>query len=566
MPRQVGEYYHDIIFFERDPVDEGQFKTYTDELDFVLSEIRGNTQIDYHDAKGGRHYDSETSKWKSVIPAQDWYIAVSHYEYANGLRHPRPHVHVVYRNGNTNNTAGITGIIRRSLGNIENRKTCSSRPINKGERVKYPRCLRRYLLQGNGRVVQFEKLPVYSFCSEEERTGHFLLEEDDNNQHGEGENDEIEPFDSQWLWDNCQEKAVKRKTLSDWMRTNAAKRMKTESYDRDNASTTSAIDKGVNIQHGLASGKWLEQMFEFYLCSSQNQLTKALNIETDDKIQARWESIKFGRNADRLLRVAYDSAKDRLKNYNIITLASMFFERQDYYRQYFKQDRIMSVADSWYWLCQILEFNEMDFTEFFQACLLTMDMKIPKKGCLLLRGPPNAGKTMILESLARCALFYVNKSHFDNKSNFVYADLVGNRCALFNEPSITDETVNTMKNILEGCSTTVDMKYKSGASLEGMPILIATNVDLGMYVIKDRLTVQEAFDCRTTKYSLKRMNKLKDCIGKLHPGVWFVVAHYLCREGFASELDDYGMIDDKLKAKFDECTDALSVVYDKHPG
>ncbi len=552
MPREVEAYYHDVVYF--DPPNEEKYEDYCRELKRILENVQDETFFDYSSGKQGKTYVD--GKAKTLVRCQDFCIGVTHFEYSAGRRND-PHIHLVYRCTATNNTTGVSGIVKRSVARISQLKI--GRVVVSSERVRHLRGIRQYLRQGKGRVVEFEKLPVHSFCPEEETTGHFLLEEDDHEQHAE----DGDPFEMPWLWNHCQEPGIKRKLQSEQAVENIRKKIKAEEYDESSRSVTSKIDRGSVVDHSVRNGKWLEQMFIHYLCTSRNQLEKALNNDNDPDIVARWETIQYLQSTQKLLPLAFNTARNKLKDLPFVLLSSRFFERQDFYCKFYQKERIMSVADSYYWLNSILEHNNLDFFDFFKVCLLTMDMKIPKKNCLLILGEPNAGKTLILESLARCALFYVNKSNFDQKSNFTFADLVGNRCALFNEPYITDSHVNTMKNILEGCTTTVDVKYAAGSALEGMPILITTNVELGMYLTSKKDTHQRAFDSRCSKFRFKEYPDLVKCPGKIHPAVWFVVANYMCREGYQEELVNLGLIDDEILDCFTEYADALDVVYNK---
>lgn len=185
---------------------------------------------------------------------------------------------------------------------------------------------------------------------------------------------------------------------------------------------------------------------------------------------------------------------------------------------------VMSPEESYSWLCRILKFNSIDETQFFKAVFDIMDKKLPKINTLLLKGPANAGKTLICESIARACTFYCNIQQFSKGKTFIFMDAVGKRCCMINEPRITDEHAEVLKNVLEGAATHVDVKFQSGQMLQRTPVVVATNHDLSMYLQFTKHINEEAYRSRMIRYELKTFDELKECKYAFHPGVWFIAA------------------------------------------
>ena len=118
-------------------------------------------------------------------------------------------------------------------------------------------------------------------------------------------------------------------------------------------------------------------------------------------------------------------------------------------------------------------------------------------------GEPNGGKTLLAQSIASAAVYYVVQSQMSGKSAFEFQDMLYCRCLLFNEPKVTDVTVETLKNILEGSEVTIDCKFKSGQALTRTPVIMATNANLAYYT-SNRSLNKEAFEARSVTYKLKR--------------------------------------------------------------
>ena len=97
-----------------------------------------------------------------------------------------------------------------------------------------------------------------------------------------------------------------------------------------------------------------------------------------------------------------------------------------------------------------------------------------------------------------------------------------------------------LKNILEGCPTHVDVKFKSGQMLQRTPVVITSNLELGTYLMTGKEVQQKAFDKRCIRYRWKGFEALKECMLALHPGLWFLAAKRLVELGrpFADSPED----------------------------
>lgn len=195
--------------------------------------------------------------------------------------------------------------------------------------------------------------------------------------------------------------------------------------------------------------------------------------------------------------------------------------------------KTMSPEESFVWLNKILEFNSIDALEFFKDVFDIMDKQLPKINTLFLKGPANAGKTMICESIARACIYFCNIQQFAKGKNFIFMDAVGKRCCMINEPRITDEHAEVLKNVLEGAPTHVDVKFQTGQMLQRTPVVCASNHDLSMYLMNTKFENEKAYRTRMRYYTLKTFSDLKECNYAFHPGMWWFAA----RELAVSDLD-----------------------------
>lgn len=196
-----------------------------------------------------------------------------------------------------------------------------------------------------------------------------------------------------------------------------------------------------------------------------------------------------------------------------------------------------SIYQSIKWVMRILEHNAIHPQTFCHDVYQIMNKVLPKKNCLMVIGEPQAGKTYLLSSIAKSAIYYSTVQSISGKSSFELQDMLDTRCALINEPLITDATFETMKNVLEGQPVTIDKKFKAGSTLHRTPCFVATNFNLCNYTTKPAQN-RKALEARTTTYSFATFPDLVDAILPLNPKCWFyMIRHYV-------HLESPGLYDD----------------------
>lgn len=289
-------------------------------------------------------------------------------------------------------------------------------------------------------------------------------------------------------------------------------------HDGAGATGRDNSDRGGTPTRPTKDGERIVQAFLSTGAPSLNELERLHSSES-------WfRDALFKQTYDSVSRKALDVAQNATLSMSFFKLAEAKFKNPDAAERLY---RTYSPEESFDWVQKILVFNDIDEERFFDDVFLCMDRIRPKLNSLFFMGPPNAGKTLVAESIARCAVFYCNIQSFAKGKGFLFQDAVGKRCCMINEPRITDEHAEVLKNILEGCPTHVDVKYKSGQMLNRTPVVITSNLDLGVYLLTGKETQQRAFDKRCVKYHFKTMEALRECKYALHPGLWYLAAKRL---------------------------------------
>lgn len=194
---------------------------------------------------------------------------------------------------------------------------------------------------------------------------------------------------------------------------------------------------------------------------------------------------------------------------------------------YFDHLHVATVEQSVDMLKQILAFNKIDFLSFVNNVYDVVEKRRQKLNSLVITGPPNAGKTLVISSICRSLLYYSACQSFSGTSSFEFQDMISSRAALINEPCFTDKTIETIKNLFEGQPVAIDVKHKSGQVLPRTPMFVTTNTDLAFYTTR-RTVNGEALKARGFYYVFKDFSNLAGFHFQLNPMMWkYIIDEYI---------------------------------------
>ncbi|UOH27047.1 nonstructural protein 1 [Galliform chaphamaparvovirus 9] len=108
------------------------------------------------------------------------------------------------------------------------------------------------------------------------------------------------------------------------------------------------------------------------------------------------------------------------------------------------------------------------FDPIFHAWINKTDSK---RNTLILYGPSNTGKTAFISGLKAC----VPWGEIINSNSFNFEGLIGQCIGVWEEPYIGVETAEKFKQIAEGMTCAIPVKYKKPHMLHRTPIIITTN-------------------------------------------------------------------------------------------
>lgn len=125
------------------------------------------------------------------------------------------------------------------------------------------------------------------------------------------------------------------------------------------------------------------------------------------------------------------------------------------------------------WIMNLFEKNKINIIEFFAWVVAIKNMDFIKINGLVLEGPTNAGKSMIIDNIVRPLKPEDIPRERDN-NGFHLDQLPFAACVIFEEPIITPTNVGTWKLLLEGKITKTDQKHRDKEAIERLPIYMTT--------------------------------------------------------------------------------------------
>lgn len=187
-----------------------------------------------------------------------------------------------------------------------------------------------------------------------------------------------------------------------------------------------------------------------------------------------------------------------------------------------KDPQYLSIDASIDLLVDWCEHNEIDWGLLISCILNVMDKKSVKKNTILIMGPSNGGKSVVIsvpiQTLipVKCML-----SSAGNSSQFLWQDAPGTRCIFMEEAEVTPEHQNTAKKILGGEECAVDVKQQHASTVFRVPVIMTCNSDPFNLIPKhcDR----EALKNRVFPFSTRTWPELAFVEEQVNPGMWYKI-------------------------------------------
>nr|WOX03042.1 nonstructural protein 1 [Psittaciform chaphamaparvovirus 5] len=120
-----------------------------------------------------------------------------------------------------------------------------------------------------------------------------------------------------------------------------------------------------------------------------------------------------------------------------------------------------------------------EFDEIFHAWLTKTDSK---RNTIILQGPSNTGKSAFIKGLKQCIPW---GEIVNTNSGFAFEGLLECTIGVWEEPLISVELAEKTKQVMEGMTTSIPVKYKKPQMLPRTPIIVTTNHDIWRFCTQE---------------------------------------------------------------------------------
>jgi energy-coupling factor transporter ATP-binding protein EcfA2 len=126
------------------------------------------------------------------------------------------------------------------------------------------------------------------------------------------------------------------------------------------------------------------------------------------------------------------------------------------------------------WLQQLIKMNNTNFPNLMAKFIIVREKMITKLNTFVLHGPPNCGKSMLIQMLTKpLKPEILIKSHDMNQ--FYFSSITNATAVVLEEPMIWTQNVNIYKTLLGGEPHVTDKKYDTHHLIPRTPFFITTN-------------------------------------------------------------------------------------------
>lgn len=183
-------------------------------------------------------------------------------------------------------------------------------------------------------------------------------------------------------------------------------------------------------------------------------------------------------------------------------------------------NKLYGTPDNFMTRC--MSWNRIDPNQWCLLLYKWSNHMTGKKNCLVLRGPPSTGKTLIASSIAACSpsTGMVNK----NNENFPFCACANRTLIWMEEGRLTQATIEEWKCISGGTKVAVDKKGSNQqVTIERTPVIWTTNSD-PFLVYSGNMVTGEHTPALAERYFVVEMNT------KLTADFWTNSGHYPTEE------------------------------------
>lgn len=257
---------------------------------------------------------------------------------------------------------------------------------------------------------------------------------------------------------------------------------------------------------------------KYLLAALKKFLTVPLHAAADCRGWIEHENLMFYDRQDETFRKAVTQLQKQIALMGFESLLEMHQATTGHYMARSKETYYLPLTESVEYLFDLFkyqaQFNYVTdpywlILHFFHI----LERKYKKKNSIFIHGPPNSGKTWLVDCLSG---FYLNTgqvANFNKYQSFPLNDCPNKRLLVWNEPNIEPSQFDTVKMLTGGDPLPAQVKYQGNAVVDKTPVLITSNAHI---FVKD----DPVWSSRITFLEFNTAPFLKNVKAYPHPLAW----------------------------------------------
>lgn len=163
-------------------------------------------------------------------------------------------------------------------------------------------------------------------------------------------------------------------------------------------------------------------------------------------------------------------------------------------------------------------YDEQNVFNFLTTLYKVLNRRNSKKNCIVITGPPNAGKSWFVRLIKSAMIVYGQIANMNRHSQFPFNNCVNKRFLHWDEPNFEPYALETLKTIFSGDETSANVKHQDFSCITKTPIIVTTN--------RYCFPTDEAYNSRIEHYQWNAASFLKDYEKQLNPLSLFSILKY----------------------------------------
>lgn len=246
-------------------------------------------------------------------------------------------------------------------------------------------------------------------------------------------------------------------------------------------------------------------------------LQKVSKLEPTDPVYLTWSRLVKRPGTNAAIERIHDYIKMEYMNMSFHEMCNRYLNSGEWRdAQYYDVGTSLQALNAW------TKYNGISFDTFIRTVVKIMDRQQPKMNTLLILGPSNSGKSIMLKrTLEPIVPFNCQIGAVGSASQFLWQRVAGSRAVFIEECRLDPSHIETAKLVFGGEPATVDIKCKPQQRAMRSPVFITSNHL--PWVLAQSSADRTALENRTFVFNVRSDSDLRLLTKYINPVMWLPI-------------------------------------------